>query len=414
MVSLPAQPAIPADLARAVAEDQARFRHGLPDDLHAHLLERYQLEIESVYAGRRIKNPFGKASGQLSLNVRQVERDAEAGLGFCVLKTVIAQDESGEQAMAEWAIHETHMRVEEIVGPRTGQTGWTVTWKGRGWWGTFESYLELFRDSLALERQSGMVIAPSVKYHLPTPDEPGFKEAEYRWTTAQLLDVWAAHEDSPMPLEKDFSPTLAGSDKSRQEEQILTWLRQVPALIKTGVDRPVFLGLKVMNAMFADEFQLAMLRAAIDEAEPAPDFLIYANRLFDPGKEFEGKVGVAYGGPDLSERNLAILERLQTAELTRGIPPLSATGNILSGKDAVAYGLRGATSFQMHTLFQLPDSQFDSDIKNKTEKVLHHLYFDPATGLVPWLVHLREAHGCADARGVTHVIDLPTYGRALI
>ena len=40
----------------------------------------YGVDIAGEYAGERIRNPFGKASGQLSLNVRQVRRDAEAGL----------------------------------------------------------------------------------------------------------------------------------------------------------------------------------------------------------------------------------------------------------------------------------------------------------------------------------------------
>ena len=42
-----------------------------------------------------------------------------------------------------------------------------------------------------------------------------------------------------------------------------------------------------------------------------PDFLIYANRLFDPQRVFEGSRGVAYGGPDLSDRNLRLLSSLR-------------------------------------------------------------------------------------------------------
>ena len=411
MIALPALPLLPPELSRAVLGDFQRFSGGLPGDLTAHVLETYGVDLRSEYAGRPIANPFGKASGQLSLNVRQVERDAAAGLGFCVLKTVIAEDESGGQTMAEWAIHETHMQVERIVGQRTGEEGWTVTWKGRGWWDTMEKYLEFFSQSLEAAAPSGMVIAPSVKYHLPTPDEPGFKEGEYAYTTRKLHEIWAADHDGPMPLEKDFSPTLAGSDRSAQQAQILSWVRSVSELIKRCGGVPVTLGVKIMNAMFDDEFQLAMLRTAIDESAIEPDFLIYANRLYDPSKEFEGKVGVAYGGPDLSHRNLEILERLRTEPLERPIPPISGTGDILTGKMALEYGLRGCTSFQMHTLFQLSDALFEGSMSNKTEQCLHHLLLHPESGLVPWMLYLRENHGAADEHGVCRVMDLPTYGR---
>src|SRR4028119_913391 len=84
-----------ATIAR-IEDDHERFaREGLPADLRGYLLDNYKIDIEGEYAGRVIKNPFGKASGQLSLNMNQVRNDAEAGLGFVVLKTVIAQDEHG-------------------------------------------------------------------------------------------------------------------------------------------------------------------------------------------------------------------------------------------------------------------------------------------------------------------------------
>src|ERR1035437_111644 len=104
-----------------------RFSTGLPKPLDEYVLDTYRIALASEYGGLPIKNPFGKASGQLSLNAHQVERDAEAGLGFVVLKTVIAQDETGAQSMKAWAIPATKMTVEEIVGTREamrGERGW--------------------------------------------------------------------------------------------------------------------------------------------------------------------------------------------------------------------------------------------------------------------------------------------------
>ena len=139
-----------------------------------------------------------------------------------------------------------------------------------------------------------------------------------------------------------------------------------------------------------------------------------ANRLFDPKKEFEGKVGVAYGGPELSERNLRCLEAgvqvfrrsgVRTRNPERLIP-ISATGDILTGRTAVLYALRGATSCQMHTLFQLPDPEFASRVRNKSAAVLHHLIFHPESGLLVWLERLRIAAGHATIRWM----DLPGLG----
>src|SRR5436309_124663 len=168
--------------AMQLSKDFERFRDGLPRPLESYVLTTYGIDLTSVYGGLRVKNPFGKASGQLSLARHQVERDAASGLGFVVLKTVIAQDRRGEQT------------------------------------------------------------------------------------------------------------------------KILEWLGTVPRLVHRAAPGQVHVGLKIFNALFEDEFQLRMLDAveAAPPGEERADFLAYANRLFDPAKQFEGKVGVAYGGPDLS------------------------------------------------------------------------------------------------------------------
>ncbi len=387
-----------------LAGDYEKFRDGLPHPWESYVQDMFGVNLASVYAGIPIKNPFGKASGQLSLSLPQIERDAAAGLGFAVLKTVIAQDQSGGQTMREWAIPETRMLAERIRG-RQGSTGWTVTWKGRGWSDTLEAYCKLFDQALNSSRAAGMVVVPSAKYHLPMPTETFWKEEEYAFTTRKLADVWSRHcGNQAMPLEKDFSPTLAGSAHATQKAKILEWLRRVPSLVHHAAPGRVTVGLKLFNALFEDDFQLQMLEAVetVSPGEPGTDFLVYANRLFDPARVFEGKMGVAYGGPDLSDRNLAVLERFlsarqhKTAEPESSIRPsmpLSATGDIHCGRIAAEYLLRGASSFQMHTLFQLPDSEFEMRTGNKSEKALHRLLFHPQDGFLAWVLDLREHLG---------------------
>jgi hypothetical protein len=164
-----------------------------------------------------------------------------------------------------------------------------------------------------------------------------------------------------------------------------------------------------MNAQAGLDFQVEMIRTLVDEALPVPDYLVYANRLFDPDREFEGKRGIAYGGPDLRQRNLEALAQTRRAaregRIQGVVPPISATGDILTGRAAVEYGLLGASSCQMHTVFQLPDSEFGAATRNKSAAVLHHLLLHPDSGVVAWLLHLRERYG----RPV-HWRDLPGLG----
>ena len=383
----------------ALAGDYERFANGLPHPLDEYVRDRYEINLSSEYGGLPIKNPFGKASGQLSLNVSQVRRDAEDGLGFVVLKTIIAEDERGAQSMSEWAIHETRMIVERIKGAN-GSEGWTVTWKGRGWYDTFEKYLEFFGEALRVVQDMGMPVVPSCKYHLPRNGEGEWKLGEYQYTTRRLLEVWQQHgpEGLAMPIEKDFSPTLAGSDRAAQTHIILQWLMRVTGLIRQAASPSrITVGLKVFNAVFEDAFQLEMLRAINErcEAEDVPDFLVYGNRLFNPDREFDGVRGVAYGGPDLSERNLAVLGSMRALEQVGQIPicpfPISATGNIVTGRIAAEYLLRGASSFQIHTYFQLPSREYKMRTGSKTARALHELYFHPEEGLLAWLLHLRRA-----------------------
>ena len=383
---------------KSLVNDYERFAVGLPDQLEAYVLDRYEIDLSSEYAGLAIKNPFGKGSGQLSLNTPQVRKDAEEGLGFVVLKTIIAEDENGAQSMSEWAIHETRMIAERITG-KNGVEGWTITWKGRGWYDTFEAYLTFFSQALHIGKEVGMPVVPSCKYHLPRDSEGEWKLGEYIYTTRRLLEVWQKHgpKNAAMPIEKDFSPTLAGSDRATETDIIIQWLTRVTDLIRQAAKPvPITVGLKLFNAIFDDAFQLEMLRAINEscEVQDRPDFLVYGNRLFDPVREFDGVTGVAYGGPDLSDRNLAVLGKMRILEQSGEIPfcplPISGTGNIVTGRIAAEYLMCGASSFQIHTFFQLPSSEYRMKVSGKTARALHELYFNPEEGLLAWLLHLRR------------------------
>jgi hypothetical protein len=397
-VRLTGSPSLSDRNQRQLIQDYEQFSSGLPGHLEDRVLNSYGIDLASEYAGLRVKNPFGKASGQLSLTPHQVEQDAMSGLGFAILKTVIAQDSNGCQSMREWAIPETRMRVERIRG-RLGDEGWTVSWKGRGWFDTLDAYQVLFEQALNASSASGMLVVPSAKYHLPGMEESCWKDDEYKVTTLRLLQTWEkCCSGRPMPLEKDFSPTLAGSERASQQEKIKEWLRAVPGLVLESAPGRVRVGLKIFNTLFDDDFQLQMLETVHQAANEGgrANFLVYGNRLFDPNKEFEGKRGIAYGGPDLSDRNLSVLERFLSNRADKTpteLLPISASGNVHSGRIAAEYLLRGASTFQMHTVFQLPSSAFSMKCGNKAQKALHRLLFHPQEGLIAWLLHLQNMFG---------------------
>ena len=125
---------------------------------------------------------------------------------------------------------------------------------------------------------------------------------------------------------------------------------------------------------------------------------------------------MAYGGPDLSDRNLRML-----ASATRGssggeiaASPLeiSATGDVSSGRMAVEYALRGCTSFQIHTLFQLPAEEFAMRRGSKIERAIHRLYFDADEGFIVWAAHAARRLGLATLGGGTiRFLDLARRAR---
>jgi hypothetical protein len=401
---LPDRPVVPRPLRARLVWDFERFKEGLPADLAAHVRDLYRVDVSGRYAGRRIKVPFGKASGQLSMTAAEVEADADAGLGFVVLKTLIGEDRAGRRTMEPWAVSESAMSVERVAS-RAGRDGWTVTWKGRGWHRSFEEYLALYRQALAIGDGADMPVAASVKCHLPPVGEP-FREEEYAHTLSGL----AAVAGEGMIVEKDFSPTLAGDERAGSRQAVLRWLEEVPQLCRRQA--PMTLGLKLMNALLGDDFQAEMLRAA---AGSGADFLVLFNRLFDPER------GVAYGGWDLSDRNLRVLDayRASAERLARASDPYAvrgsrllpgevfcATGNICSGRVMVDYALRGATAGQIHTYFQLPLSEYPATVGSRSARALHALLFHPDEGLIAWVLTLGEA-GIVQPRGeLLHFLDI--------
>lgn len=374
-------------MSARLTRDFERFGRGLPRDAAAYVREAYGVDLTARYLGYTLPHPIGKGSGQLSLNAEQLETDRAAGLAFVVLKTVVAEDAEGGRSMAAWAVREARMRVERRAAC-DGRDGWTVTWKGRGWDRSLAEYLELVGLAGALTRSGALVAVPSVKFHLPPLDQP-FRAAEYRHTTEALARAWG---DGPLPLEKDFSPTLAGDALADERASILRWLREVPAQIRAAATiAPVRVALKLMNARFDEAFQHDMLAAA-----GTADAVVCFNRLWD------AEAGVAYGGWDLSDRNLRVLRAARAA----GGPPRTGTGNVRSGRLILDYARAGCESVALHTYFQLPLAEYPASAGSRTERALHALLFHPSDGLVAGMLDLERTGVLHRHAGELRFLDL--------
>ncbi len=158
----------------------------------------YGLDMTASYAGMAIRNPWGKASGQLSLNRKQIEEAAEARLGLVVLKTVIAQDAKGRQSMSAWAIKESQMIAEPITSPVDRSEGLDDHLEGARLVAVVRRLSGAGPDRLLRSaRERNLLVVPSVKYHLPAAGEATWREEEYRETTRALL---AAYQSGAGPV----------------------------------------------------------------------------------------------------------------------------------------------------------------------------------------------------------------------
>jgi hypothetical protein len=397
MIRLPVEPRVSWEWRSRLIRLLDLTRNDPPTDLAAAVREELGVDLSARYAGVRLPHPFGKASGQLSLNLSQVRADVAAGVAFVVLKTVIAEDVEEGRSMGEWAVDESRMTVERKTS-RSGRIGWTVTWQGRGWAGSLDDYLQFFAQAQVLAKDRNVPVIPSVKYHLPVGGE-SFRTSEYEHTTRSLLRAWQQpHCSAEMILEKDLSPTLAGDGRSGNRDRVLAWLATIPRLIQDAALGRVRLGVKLMNALFDDQFQVEMMRVLSECADSKPAFLVTFNRLFDPER------GVAYGGWDLSDRNLRVLDLAR--QQLEALPGLSATGNICSGRVMLEYALRGCENGQLHTFFQLPFSEYTATAGSRSARALHTLILHPTRGLAVWLRHLCECGALEERDGAVRFIDL--------
>ena len=113
------------------------------------------------------------------------------------------------------------MTVEPTVGRRAGEPGWTVSWRGRGWWDSLDAYVQLVEDALAIAGDRRVPVIPSVKFHLPAAADDDWRAEEYARTMEAIGGAFARSGRRSLLIEKDFSPTLAGSDRASTQATVV-------------------------------------------------------------------------------------------------------------------------------------------------------------------------------------------------
>src|SRR5688572_23494142 len=136
-----------ARIREKLEKDYRKLANDESVDLPRLAFSEYGVDLAARLGALEIPHPFGKGSGQLSLQAEQVAADARAGLAFTVLKTVIAESPGGASRMSAWKVPVSRMITEEIVS-RSGRKGWTVSWVGRGWDRGLDEYAAFLSASL--------------------------------------------------------------------------------------------------------------------------------------------------------------------------------------------------------------------------------------------------------------------------
>ncbi|MCC7519775.1 MAG: hypothetical protein IT578_11405 [Verrucomicrobiae bacterium] len=387
---------VPADAKARLRRDYDLYATDeLPAAWEEMVREDYGLEVAGRFAGLPLRNPFGCAGGPLCRNLLQVREASEAGLGFVTLIAARARDEAGATMVQDWRGLESEAVLEGHNGDRS------LTWLECGWYDNLDVYAEFLRAALEVAGRRRMPVIPAVRFGVNVRGQASAAEA--RHTVRLLQEVWhGAHPDQPAPLEVEVLPEMRGLPAAQKKAALLRALRDAVRFLRASSEHPKYLhaGLKLGMAPFDAAFQARALEAALDGSEP-PAFLVLFNRLRRYERWRGSYRAVSCGGPELARRNFVALDRI------RRPVEFSALGDITTGRRMVEYALRGATSGQMHTVFQLPESAYRRRTGNRVDKALHELAFHPEHGLVAAMLHVKAK------TGVSRFLDLDQAAEAL-
>ncbi len=228
---LPAEPDVPADSSGGSDADHDRFAgDGLPEDLESYLRATYGLDMTASYAGSQDPQSLGQG---LRAALAQRVPDRRGGRSGARIRRAQDRDRPRCRRLAiDVGVGDQGVADDRRADPQPGDGGGRLDRDLEG-----PGLVAVVRR-LPRAGPSGLRDRPAVRTprrpvgEIPPPasaDEP-WREEEYVETTRALVAAYrSAGGPGPMPLEKDFSPTLAGSDRACQRDIVLDWLTRVPA-----------------------------------------------------------------------------------------------------------------------------------------------------------------------------------------
>ena len=360
-----------------LAADFERFGRALPRDAGSVRARGVRHRPHRALPGLRDAAPHRQGLGP-ALAQRRSARDRSRGRAR--LRGAQDRDRRGcrraSASMGAWAIHETRMKVERREPPTGGRTGWTVTWKGRGWDRSFDDYLALVRAAGDLTRAGALLAVPSVKYHLPRLDEP-FRVGGYRLHhEPDRGGVGRRRRCRWRRTSRPRSPATRWPTSARGSSAGCARCRA--QIRRAAGAAPLRLAIKLMNARFDDAFQREMLAAAA-----GADALVCFNRLWDAGRRRVRRLGPERAQPARAARGATGAGAIAAARRHRKRLLRPDGARLRPGRAARASSCTPSSSSRSR--------EYPAVAGSRTQRALHALLFHPDEGLVAGMLELERS-----------------------
>ncbi len=349
-------------------------KHHLPKDLTERIVDIFGIDIRAKYHHRELPNPIIVAPGQMSMHDNQIDSEDRAGYGGLVLKSFVGEAPNGSCSMDFWRTEGNYTRTYYEPGYRVDGSRPIVHWNGKGDTRNLEDYLPFAVRTYKSRRRCRTVRIASIICHLPGTKDEKWMEEEWLYTTKVLSDV------GYKIFEIAFSPTPSVLEKAKDRDIVLEWYRTAPKIMRRARDDIVIYP-KIMNMRWGLNYQFQMVEASF---EGSSDGVVVANRMFN--RKFKS----GHGGRALLKTNLKQIRRVRREGLDI---PISGTGGIYTGVEAIAYLLAGAENVQLLSYIMGKVKIPINHVDNQFAQVLYELILNPYNGLIRAGLHLKNRHG---------------------
>ncbi len=347
-------------------------REALPLDLPEIVAERLDVDLVTSFGPLKLRNPFVVGAGEMTQEISQIEKAAQAGWGAVILRTVAAEDSSGMSSLED-----QRAKLETSGTPSTYEPSDkrrnrpVVRWHGRLDARRLDEYIAFVRSCAEAVRASQTQVIGSFLGQIPREGET--LREEWTHTATQLHE--AGSDVLEIPLPADFDTTSAEEAAARAS----AFLSAIGSLID---ESKAALWPKLQTSSMV----LMACASAIKSASRVPAGLTVAHRS-------------AMRVDTLRKQSRATVVS-DIGLLRKALPEmqLSASGGVYTGLHALDYILSGASTVQIYSLVAGRVSEPPKRSFNKFEQVLYKLLLDPSDGLVAGLLHLKNTRGISGVR----------------